>query len=389
MKKISWELSILHFLNDGVRSTFVAILPFITKDLALSLSTVGFLGAAQPFFASILAIPAGFIASRFGGFHFLISLLLIYSLGALGNALSPNLSGVILAFSLGALGFGMFHTVGFSLIAKISDKTNIGRNMGNFTAIGDIGRAVIPPAAIFLVSIIGWRGSITSIATLGFIAYAIFLTLGPKRDQHQFKVESKDKEGHKDFFKHLLILLKTKKLILTLLAAVGDAVASNPVFLFLPFLILAKGISVTQYGIITGIFFAGSLFGKFVLGRGVDKLGNLKVFIGSEVFMATSLVLLTISSNFSIVLVIAFLLGIFTKGTIAVVPTMLAQASQKIHYNKTYSLSETFVGISAAIAEVLMGVVASTKGVIFVFYLCAFLGIIATIPALLLSRNRE
>ena len=114
MEKEFKGLMILHFLNDGVRSTFVILLPFIAKDLSLNLSNVGFLGSAQPLFASILALPAGFIASKLGGSHFLIFLLILYSLGALTAFFSFNLLLVIIAFSTAALGFGMFHTVSFS-----------------------------------------------------------------------------------------------------------------------------------------------------------------------------------------------------------------------------------------------------------------------------------
>ena len=59
------EINILHFLNDGVRSTFVTLLPFIAKDLHISLSSIGFLGSAQALFGSLLALPAGFLSSRF------------------------------------------------------------------------------------------------------------------------------------------------------------------------------------------------------------------------------------------------------------------------------------------------------------------------------------
>src|SRR3990172_9680728 len=96
-KKELSGLMILHFLNDGVRSTFVAMLPFIATGLSLNLSSVGFLGSAQPLFASILALPAGFLASRLGGFHFLVFLLIIYSIGAFFASISPNLFFITLA----------------------------------------------------------------------------------------------------------------------------------------------------------------------------------------------------------------------------------------------------------------------------------------------------
>lgn len=68
----------------------------------------------------------------------------------MGLSLSGNLFLVVLFFILGAIGFGMFHAVSFSLVAKSSDQSNMGKNMGDFTSIGDIGRVCIPPLASFV-----------------------------------------------------------------------------------------------------------------------------------------------------------------------------------------------------------------------------------------------
>lgn len=389
MNKSIKELLVLHFLNDGVRTTFPAILPFIAKELSFNLVSVGFLGSAQPLFAAILALPAGFLASRVGGFHFLVFLLLVYSIGALIATFTLNLPITLLAFSIAALGFGMFHTVGFSLVAKISEKNNIGRNMGNFTSVGDVGRVAIPPAAVFLVAIFGWRISMTAIALIGLSAFLLLRLNQPKKEKYHLQEEGLGKETHKEFISHILNLLKTKRLFLTLLAATTDALASSPIFLFLPFILFSKGVSVTNYGIITAAFFGGSLAGKFLLGRAVDKFGNLRVFIVSEILMAIFLVLLVGSSNFIIILILALLLGAFTRGTTPVIQAMLSEASEKMHYNKIYALSETGIGIAAVLTVILMGVIADQLGIEFVFYIAAIFALLATIPTLLLSRSKS
>ncbi len=389
MNKQIKELLVLHFLNDGIRTTFPAILPFIAKEFSFNLASVGFLGSAQPLFAAILAFPAGFLASRVGGFHFLVFLLLIYSTGAFLAAFTFNLPITLLAFSVAALGFGMFHTVGFSLVAKISEKNNIGKNMGNFTSVGDIGRVAIPPAAVFLVAISGWRISMAAIALIGICAFLLLRLKQTKKEEYHLEENVSKKETHKEFITHILTLLKTKRLFLTLLAATTDALASSPIFLFLPFILFAKGISVTSYGIITAAFFGGSLAGKFLLGRAVDKYGNSKIFVFSEILMAISLVLFVASSNFLIILMLAFLLGAFTRGTSPVIQAMLSEVSQKLHYNKIYALSETGIGIAAVITVILMGIIADKIGAQFVFYTAAVFALVAIIPVLLLSRSNS
>lgn len=377
---------VLHFLNDGIRTTFVTLLPFIAKDLKITLSSVGFLGSAQPLVASLVALPAGFLGARLGGFRFLILLLIVYSFGALSAALSPNLPFIIFAFFLGALGFGMFHTVGFSLVAKISD-TGVGKNMGEFTSVGDIGRVAIPPAAVFLVSISGWRISMVAVALTGFACFLILQLYQARSKEPHLADTHLEKETQKEFISHMIKLLKTKQLVLTLFTAIIDSLASSSVYLFLTFLLLAKGLHITEYGIVTGVFFVGSMLGKYILGIIVDKIGDLKVFIFSEVLMATVLILLTFPINFIFILISVLLLGTFTRGTTPVINSLFSKTSHKMHYNKIYALSEMFIGIAAVISIILMGIIAEKTSVFIVFYLSATFALLATLPALLLSKQ--
>lgn len=136
-----------------------------------------------------------------------------------------------------------------------------------------------------------------------------------------------------------------------------------------------------------GIYFAGSLAGKYLLGRAVDKLGNAKVFILAESLMAASLLILIFSSNLILILFISFLLGTFTKGTTPVIQTMMAKISHKGHYDKVYALSETFLGLAATITIIVMGVMADLLGIYSVFYGAAILAICAIIPIFFFSKE--
>lgn len=386
MGKTIKELLLLHFLNDGVRTTFITLLPFIAKDLNISLSTVGFLGSSQPLLQSFLALPAGFLAAKFGGFKLLTFLLLIYSLGAFLTSFSSSHDLVVIAFLLGACGFGMFHTVGFSLVAKISEKETIGKNMGEFTSVGDIGRVVMPPIAVFLVTFFDWRLAMVALSAIGIVVYILLKIFQVKRDVYE--VSNQVSETHGEFFRQVLNLTQSPKLLLTMSASILDALASSPVVVFLPFLLLAKGINTAEYGLIMGIYFGGSLAGKYLLGRSVDILGNAKVFLLAETLMAISLILLIFSSGLIAVLAISFLLGIFTKGTTPVIQTMVSEISHKDHYDKVYALSEMILGIAATVTVIGSGIVADKLGIYSVFYIAVIMAFGATIPVFFFPKSK-
>lgn len=295
---------------------------------------------------------------------------------------------IILMFTLGALGFGMFHTVGFSLVAKNSSENKIGRNMGDFTSIGEIGRVAIPPLAVFCTSLVGWRVTFVLIACLGFIAFIFFKFFTKPHKSHEFSEESIARETMREFGGHIKRLFQTKKFVLVTATAILDSLASSPIYVYLPFLLLAKGLNPWEYGIATGAFFVGSLCGKTLLGRAVDKLGNMQVFIVSELAMAGMLMFLPSLFSFPLLLIASILLGIFTKGTSPVVQTLFSKMADKEHYNKVYAVSELSIDMAAVVIILILGVMAQTLGISSIFYITATFGILAVLPCIALLKQK-
>ena len=389
MRQFFYTLFLLHFFNDGIRTTLIAMLPFVAKDLHLTFTLVGFLGSSQGFLASIFSLPAGFLSGRLGGDRLMLFSLLLYSLGTLGIAASPHVSFLILTFYFTAAGFGMFHTIGYTLVSRISEKTRIGKNLGNFTAVGDMGRLVLPTIAMIAVPFLGWRLTLFFVAIAGIILYGILQAISRQKRAALLQNSPVTNESHREWTAHILFLLKQKKLLLILAAGVIDGLAGNPIYIFLPFLLLQKGVSIAMLGVFTASYFTGSLFGKSMLGRCTDMFGNANVFVIAEIAMAACLLLLTFSQHFFLLLGIAFLLGIFTRGTSPVVTTLFSEITHANHYEKLFGVSETFLGITAAFAPTLMGIIADTLGITFVFYTAAILALLATIPIIILARTEK
>lgn len=383
------SLNILHFLNDGIRTTFVAILPFIALDMSLNLKDVGFLGSTQAAVAIILAIPAGFIAARFGGFKSLVTFMLIYSAGAFLAGIAPNFFVLTLAYVMSAVGFGIFHTISFALVAKNSKHHNVGKNMGDFASIGDIGRVAMPPAAIFLISIFGWRPTLFLVGAIGLVTFLAIKITTHVKDTKNIEKEIEERENYKDFTKSTLLLFKLKHVRRIMLTAILDSFASSSIFIFLPFILLSKNIPQTQLAIIVGVYFAGSLFGRVVLGRLVDKIGGKKVFVSSEFLMALFLVALTQTGNYLVISVLCFAIGAFTRGTNPIVQSMISKLTSPNLYHKLYAVSEICTYGASVISTMAMGYVSFYYGVNTVYYISAAIAILATAPIITFAFLRR
>ncbi len=148
-------INTLHIMNDGFRASLMLFLPFIAKDLMISMTKVGLLGTAMNMLEIVLAIPAAAIAAKVGGLRLLIVTILFYTLGFFLTSISTSYLLVIVAFIVAGVSFGMFHPVAFSVVSTMFAKDERGRQLGNFTALGDLGRVGIASVVTFIITIIG------------------------------------------------------------------------------------------------------------------------------------------------------------------------------------------------------------------------------------------
>ena len=152
-------LSVLHILNDGYQASFLLLLPFIAKDLNINLTQIGTLGTFLYGFEIIFALPAGYLNERLNGLKVLILSMALYGLSYLLLTFSPSFIFLILIFSLAGIGFAIFHPIAFALLAKWSHKDTLGRSMGDFMALGDLGRIGLSTVIAFMAVQIGWRSA--------------------------------------------------------------------------------------------------------------------------------------------------------------------------------------------------------------------------------------
>jgi predicted MFS family arabinose efflux permease len=387
MSPVFLILNVLHFLNDGVRTVFISLLPFIAISLNLTFTQVGFLSAMLGAILALFSLPAGFLGGKFGEFKVLFTALLLYSLGAIAVGFSINFYILAAAFALSGMGYAVYHAVGNILIAKASDNTNLGRNMSNFTAFGDIGRISLPMVALFLASLWGWRETFFIVAGCGLVVYAITQWWVPLKNHTVANKKERHNQSYKEWISELPFILKHKKLLLVMITGIIDNLASSPTFTFLPFLLLARGFSTETLAVFIAAFFIGSLTGKILIGRGIDAFGSAKMFIVAECMMAVTLILLSFSYNFYVLVGISMLLGAFTRGTGPIINVLFAEIAHEKHYAKVFGINETIVGIAITISPLIAGILADRFGVMTFFYIAAGLAIIATIPIWILLKS--
>lgn len=171
-------LSAGHFLIDNYSSMLGAFLPFLHRELNLSLTQAGILGGTLIFSSSLLQPVYGYLADRFQHKAFAalgpgIAGVFIAALG-----LAPNFYTLLLLLFLGGVGIAAFHPQGAAVTSELSAGGRRGYPMSVFITGGMIGYALGP---IFITSVIMLAGLKQSYwaAVPGILMSVYLLRYGP------------------------------------------------------------------------------------------------------------------------------------------------------------------------------------------------------------------
>ena len=376
-------LPILHLFNDGYLAAMPLVLPFAAEEFSIPLSIVGLLGSLLSFSGIILALPAGAAAARFGAVRLLSFAVLCYSIGFLLLGTAGGIAAIFAAFILGSIAFGIFHPIAFSAVAKESSSSQLGRNMGIFAATGDIGRIAFAAAVTFIIGLTSWRFTsfLYGIAALFLFLFCFIYALRRNDGNKETASKSKKKLDYS--------ILKKKAFGLSNVASFLDSFANASLFIFIPFLLTFRGIDAAFIGVFTSVFFVGNLLGKVIMGRLTDRVKEEYLFIGCECCIFIALIILALSPSAVIISLLALILGFFTKGTVPIVSTMIAQSVGETEYEAAYSVNSLSTSIANTLAPLFFGLLADILGVQAIFFACGIAALLASIPAIVLVKTKN
>lgn len=374
----------LHFFNDGFLASILLLLPFISKELNLNMTQAGFLSSIISISGIFLALPSGYLSHKYGSLRILFLGALFYAISFIFTGFSASYIVLILSFAIGSIGFAIFHTPAFSLVARLTAKNSRGKVMGDFTAVGELGRIFISGALSFIVAYIGWRFTAFFYGTAAlFILSFLFLTRNNKNGERESVAK---KTGNQLSF---LKVAKNKNFLLVLMITFFDLLASSALFVFLPFLLLKKNIDPAVISAFTSAFFAGNLIGKMAFGRLSDHFPTTKVFIAAEIFMAIFIILLAQSFSYFFIVLFSIILGSLTMGTVPIRTTMLSEVNDHHDsYEKAFAIGSLVSSIASALAPIILGKIADLYGIVISFNTAAAFAVIAIIPSLILLKQK-
>lgn len=389
--KPTFLLNIFHVLIDGLFESVPLLLSFMAIAWGGGEKEVGLIISLAVMASTLTGLATKPLSRRFGRLTALTWITALYGIGFLLNAFAANLYFAGGCFILATAGHTVFHSISFSYLSAATDKTGLGTALGNFTALGDIGRVPFTAltgfvAASTLAGFPGWR-----IVSFGYglgallFSYWAGVFLFSKNDGTSVEESAvtKPTKNLPDF-----ALLRKSRYALPIIANSFDAFGSDRIFTFLPFLLLAKQIEAQQIGLFALLFTLSGLGGKMVCGRLVDRFGARPVFLAAESTMALLLGILVVATQPSLLMVTAFLLGIVTKGTVPVVQTIVANTVEDpAEYDDIFTLNNLSRGVTNILAPLVFGFIAAAYGVIWAYCAMGIAAGCAVLPIAMLKKD--
>ena len=388
--KPTFLLNIFHVLIDGLFESVPLLLSFMAIAWGSGEKEVGLIISLAVMASTLTGLATKPLSRRFGRLTALIWITALYGAGFFMNAFSANLYFAGGCFILATAGHTVFHSISFSYLSAATDRTELGTALGNFTALGDIGRVPFTAltgfmAASSLAGLPGWR-IVSFLYGLGALLFSywagVLLFSGKGSTPVEPPTTATATKNLPDFS-----LLRNSRHALPILANSFDAFGSDRIFTFLPFLLLVKQIEPQQIGLFALLFTLSGLGGKMVCGRLVDRFGARAVFLAAESSMALLLGILVVATQPSLLLVTAFLLGIVTKGTVPVVQTIVANTVENpAVYDDIFTLNSLARGVTNILAPLVFGFIAAAYGVVWAYGVMGVAVCCAVLPIAMMKK---
>jgi MFS transporter, FSR family, fosmidomycin resistance protein len=341
-----------HALHDGYTDLVYVMLPIWQAEFALAYAQVGLL---RGLFSGTLAsfqIPAAFLAERFGVAGVLAAGTALAGLGYCLAGLSGSLMSLAVALVVGGLGASTQHPLASTLVARHFAGARVATAIGTYNFAGDLGKMTVPALVALMITLMPWRAAVSVAGLAGVVAAAAIFTLAARLST-------------------VVPGAKTTSTVAAsaggggfpLLLAIGivDSATRMGFLTFLPFLLTAKGASVTAVGLALTAVFAGGACGKLVCAHIGARLGVFTTVLVTET-LTSVLILALLPLPLVAAYVLLPVLGIALNGTSSVlygsVPLLVTSDKRA----RAFSIFYTGTIGAGAVAPILYGLLGDVVG---------------------------
>jgi MFS transporter, FSR family, fosmidomycin resistance protein len=375
----------MHFVHDGFSEILYVLLPVWAAEFRLGLWQVGFIRTAYTGGMAAFQIPAGLLAERFGERRLLMLGTLVTACAFIMVATAAGgFVPLLLLLTLGGLGSGVQHPLSSSVVAKAYEDGPRRAALGTYNFAGDIGKVSSAALIGLVAAFAGWRVAATGYGAVGIVAALVLVVVLASLDAGSAPERARATETDAPAATGWGIRDARGFQALSAIGMIDNSTRSG-LLTFLPFVLIAKGLSVAGVGGALALVFAGGAMGKFVCGVVAERVGIVRTVVLTEA--ATSVGIIAIlAAPLPVAMLLLVPLGVALNGTSSVLYATVADLVTAERRSRGYGLYYTLTIAASAVGPTFYGFIGDAVGAPATLSLIAVV-VLTTIPLCLLLRT--
>nr|WP_235577799.1 MFS transporter [Rhodanobacter sp. Root561] len=371
-------------LNDMIQSLILAIYPLLKGSFHLSFAQVGLITLTFQLTASLLQPLVGMVTDK-RPMPYSLPVGMGFTLcGLLLLAVAPNFPVLLLAVALVGTGSSVFHPES-SRVARMASGGRHGLAQSLFQVGGNTGSSLGPLLAAWIIVPHG-RGSVAWFSLAALLAIVVLLQVGRWYGRHHV-ARSKSPSRHLD------VIALSRNQIIGALAILGLLIFSKYFYLaslssYYTFYLIHKfGVSVQSAQVHLFVFLFAVAAGSLIGGPVGDRVGR-KWVIWVSILGVAPFTLLLPHANLMWTGVLTVVIGLILASAFSAILVY----AQELIPGRVGMISGLFFGFAfgmGGIGAAILGGLADTHGIEYVYGLCAYLPLMGLITVFLPSIEKR
>ena len=381
-----------HFVQDGLVALQYVLLPILAQVFGLGYSQVGLIRGLNNTAMTLLEIPSGLLAGRWGERNLMVGGLLGVGVGYCLVAMSTTYLFLVICFLIAGAGAAFQHSLASSCIVNTFSGGTRRKVMGTYNALGDGGKLTFTGCFSILIGAgLGWRFSVTVLALMGIVfAFAVWALLKPVKKGADICEEGQ--ANPKDDSQTASVsgwgIVSVRKFSALSVSIFFDSMVQGVFLTFLGFVMLSKGSSEGIAAFAVVLTLAGGMVGKFACGFLSAKTGDLSAFWGAQIFTIVGLILIIVLPLTWIVILLP-VIGVFMQGSSTVTYGAVADFVGSQHQARGYALIYSVASTGVVIGPFIFGVVADQFGLVSMLWMLVACVALSLPSSVVLSTKGE
>lgn len=377
------SLSLCHLLNDTIQSLLPALYPVLQANYALTFTQIGILHFTFQVTASLLQPAVGFWTDRRPRFR-LLTLGMFFSLCGLMILAQAHAYWVLL-LAAAAIGIGssIFHPDS-SRLARVASGGRYGFAQSFFQVGGNAGTALGPLLAAYVVLPLG-QPSVAWFGALALLGMVVLWNVGTWAKARHLEA------SRRPLAKPVSSALPPRRVLFTV-GVLAMLVFSKQVYVvslssyYTFYLIDTFGVTIRQSQILLFLFLAATAAGILVGGWVGDRIGR-KAVIWFSILGSLPFTLLLPHVDLVWTAILSVIIGLILSSAFSAIVVF----AQELVPGRVGLISGIFFGFAfgmGGIGAAVLGVLADSYGIRFVYEICAYLPLLGLLTILLPSEKQ-